>query len=331
MKRRITVILLLVLLALIMGCSRNAAVDTEENTDLIVVGFSQVGAESNWRVANTASMKEALSESEGFELIFDNAKQKQENQIKAIRTFIQQGVDYIVLAPITETGWESVLEEARVSGIPVILVDRQIDVQDQSLYTAWVGSDFRREADVAMEWLSRELIKKGLDTEPVNILHIQGTAGASAQIGRTAGLEAAVRAHPNWTIAAQLPGEYTQAKAYEAAKKYLTEHRDIDVVYSENDDMAFGVMEVMDELHIPYGAKGGVIVISFDAVHTALEACLAGKINLCVECNPLHGPRVAQLIRQIEGGELSQKKIYVEERSFSTDTLTEDVLSQRMY
>lgn len=129
----------------------------EAETTRITVGFSQVGAESDWRVANTESMRESLSEENGFELLFDNARQKQENQFKAIRTFIQQDVDYIVLAPVTETGWESVLEEARTAGIPVIIVDRQIETDDDSLYTSWVGSDFRRTADEAVSWLAETL------------------------------------------------------------------------------------------------------------------------------------------------------------------------------
>ena len=139
--RRLILLLSLALLLGLGGCMPYVRQTPEEETTLITVGFSQVGAESDWRVANTESMRESLSEENGFELLFDNARQKQENQFKAIRTFIQQDVDYIVLAPVTETGWESVLEEARAAGIPVIIVDRQVEVDDPSLYTSWVGSD----------------------------------------------------------------------------------------------------------------------------------------------------------------------------------------------
>ncbi len=313
------------------GCNEKPSEQAEGETDLIVVGFSQVGAESNWRVANTESLRNALSEENGYELIFDNAKQKQENQIKAIRTFIQQDVDYIVLAPITETGWDSVLAEAYAEGIPVIVVDRQVKIADQAMYAAWVGSNFRKEAQVAMQWLEQELIRTGKETGAVSILHVQGTAGATAQLGRSAGLEQAVQQHENWSIAAQLPGEYTQAKAYEVVLEYLKENRDIDVLYCENDNMAFGAMDAMDELRIRYGVPGGVILISFDAVHAALEACLAGKINLCVECNPLQGPKVVQLIQQMEAGERPQKNVYVSETYFTKDTLTKETLLNRAY
>ena len=332
MKRWMLIGLLLLTAMLLAGCvAGGSETQQPEEKKLILVGFSQVGSESNWRVANTDSMKKAFSEENGYELIFDNAKQKQENQIKAIRTFIQQEVDYIILAPITETGWESVLEEARAENIPVLIVDRQVNVADQDLYTAWVGSDFRQEARVATKWLEQELQRTGRQDDPIRILHLQGTISATAQLRRSAGLEEAAAAHDNWSIVAQLPGEYTQAKAYEVVMEYLMKDRDIDVLYCENDDMAFGAMEAMDRLGIAYGADGGVIVISFDAVHAALQACLDGKINLCVECNPLHGPRVASLIEQMEAGEQPPKKVYVEETSFSTDTLTEDVLQQRVY
>ena len=331
MKRWMLLCVLIVAALLLAGCNAGSNEQPDHDKKPILVGFSQVGSESNWRVANTDSMKKAFSEENGYELIFDNAKQKQENQIKAIRTFIQQEVDYIILAPVTETGWESVLEEARAENIPVLIVDRQVDVKDQTLYTAWVGSDFHKEGCVAMEWLDQELRRTGRQDEPVRILHLQGTMGATAQLGRSAGLEEAAAQHKNWSIVAQLQGEYTQAKAYEVVLEYMMQDRDIDVLYCENDDMAFGAMEAMDRLGIAYGANGGVIIISFDAVHAALQSCLDGKINLCVECNPLHGPRVASLIQQIEAGEQTPKKVYVEEACFSLDNLTEEVLQQRVY
>ena len=221
-----------------------------EREDLIVVGFSQVGAESDWRVANSESMRTTFTAENGYELIYDDARQKQENQFRAIRTFIQQEVDYIVLAPVTETGWESVLEEAREVGIPVVIMDRQVDVKDQSLYTSWVGSDFRREADVAMKWLAEELDRRGAAEEPVEILHLQGTVGATAQIHRTQGLWDAVDRHSNWHVAATLQGDFTEAKAYEVTAAFLERNKRVDVVYCENDNMAFGVMDALDDAGI---------------------------------------------------------------------------------
>ena len=270
MRRLILLLLSLALLLGLGGCMPYVRQTPEEERTLITVGFSQVGAESDWRVANTESMRQSLSEENGFELLFDNARQKQENQFKAIRTFIQQDVDYIVLAPVTETGWESVLEEARAAAIPVIFVDFFIDAAAPEIYTSWVGSNFRKTADEAVAWLSEKLKADGRE-EAVQILHLQGTPGSTAQLQRSAALAAGAAAHADWTIAAQLNGDFTQAKAYEETIAYLQSSPAPDVVYCENDNMCFGVMQAMDEMHIAYG-KGGVTLISFDAVRTALSA-----------------------------------------------------------
>ena len=327
--KRLTLLFLSFIL-LLSGCTPYIRQTPEEETSLITVGFSQVGAESDWRVANTESMRESLSEENGFELLFDNARQKQENQFKAIRTFIQQDVDYIVLAPVTETGWESVLEEARKAGIPVIIVDRQIETDDPTLYTSWVGSDFRRTADEAVAWLADALAQRETSEGSVQILHLQGTPGSTAQLQRSAALEAGAAAHENWTITAQLNGDFTQAKAYEETLAYLRENPAPDVVYCENDNMCFGVMQAMDELGIAYG-NGGVTLISFDAVRKALSYCKDGKIDLCAECNPLHGPRGRAIIEQLERGETPEKQSYVLERLFTGEKITDALLESRVY
>ena len=327
MKRRIPGLILLSVI-LLSACGRASDLGEESLTR---VGFSQLGSESDWRMANTESMTAALSEENGFELLFDNAKQRQENQLLAIRNFIQEDVDYIVLAPIMESGWDDVLQEAKEAEIPVIIVDRQIDVADEDLYTCWVGSDFRAEGERAVQWLEETLRLQGRQDNPLRILHIQGTDGATAQIGRTEALAEAIRKHPNWEIAATLPGEYTEAKSYELVRDFLVTDQRIDVIYSENDNMSFGAIRALDEAEIPYGNEGGILILSFDAVHDAMLLCREGKINLCVECNPLHGPRVSELIRQMEAGETPEKQNYVEETLFSSDTLTDDMLREREY
>ena len=303
--------------------SREAGIDE----DLVVVGFSQVGSESDWRLANTSSMISALSEGNGYRLLFDNAKQKQENQYRAIRNFIQQDVDYIVLAPISETGWDSVLREARAAGIPVIVVDRQVSVEDDSLYRSWVGSDFYQEGKTAVSWMEKEFAQAA----SLRVLHLQGTEGATAQLLRSLALEQAVSRHRTWSVEAVLKGEFTEAKGYEVVRDFLETGTDFDVLYSENDNMTFGAMRALDEAGITYGRDGRVKIISFDAVRKALEFCLDGKINLCVECNPLHGPRVDRLIRSCEAGEPVQKFSYVEETSFTCDTITREMVDQREY
>ncbi len=317
------------LAALLSGCGNTGA--EEPRDENIVVGFSEVGAESDWRVANTESMRNTFCEENGYELLFNDAKQKQENQIRAIRNYILQEVDYIVLAPAVETGWDEVLKEARDAEIPVIVMDRMISVEDENLYVAWEGSDFYGEAETAVEWLEKELEKQGRAEEEISILHIQGTLGATSQIGRTDGLLEGIEAHENWKLLATLPGEYTQAKTYEVVTEYLKGNREIDVIYCENDNSAFGALEAFDENGISYGTGGGVVVISFDATEAGLNLCMDGKINLDVECNPLNGPRVEAIIRQIENGETPDKFTYVDETYFTPDILTEELIAGRQY
>ena len=309
------------------GASSDPASSDDSASDLIVVGFSQVGAESDWRTANTQSMKDTFTETNGYKLIFDDAQQKQENQIAAIRNFIQQEVDYIVLAPVTETGWDTVLQEAKDAGIPVIIVDRMIDVSDDSLFTAWVGSDFRSEGDKAAAWI----VDQFKDKPEVNIVHIQGTIGSSAQIGRTAGLEDAVAKNSNLKIIAQQSGEFTQAKGQEVMESVLKQNDKIDVVYCENDNEAFGAIDALEAAGKTYGKDGDIKIVSFDATHAGLVDTLAGKIDYNVECNPLHGPRVEKIIKQLEAGETPDKKAYVDETAFEATTITQADIDARAY
>lgn len=316
--------LLLTALLLLTGCAKEAPVEPS----LTRVGFSQLGAESDWRVANTDSMIRAFSEENGYELLYDNARQKQANQLVAVRNFIVQGVDIIVIAPLEETGWEAVLQEAKNAQIPVIIVDREVAVEDTELYLTQIGSDFLTEGLQAVGWLENALENR---QEDVNILHIQGTYGATAQIQRTKAIEDAVRLHDNWHFAAQLAGDFTESKSYEMVRDFLAEKQDIDVIYSENDNMTFGAMRALDEAGITYGQGGDVTIISFDAARRALKLCMEGKINLCVECNPLHGPRVDELIRQYLAGETIPKQIFVEETVFTPEMLTPELIAARQY
>lgn len=296
---------------------------------MIVVGVSQLGAESEWRVANSESIKEALSEENGYRLLFDDARQKQENQILAIRKFIQQQVDYIVIVPLSEIGWESVLQEAKDAAIPVILADRMVQVDDPSLYATHIGADFLREGQMAMEWLEANTPPE----QPLQILHVQGTQASSAQMGRSAALLAAVERHDNWELLAQLDGDFTRAKAYSVVQSYLaqqTEKPPIDVVYCENDDEAFGAMQALEEAGYICG-EDGITVITFDATRASLEACLAGKICLAVECNPLLGEQVEETIQLIERGGTPVHQQYPEEKYFTRENLTEAFIETRPY
>lgn len=330
-KRMLAAVLFV--LVLLGGCTNEAQPTANPTEDKpIVVGFSQVGAESEWRVANTESMKATLSEENGYELFFDDARNEQENQIRAIRTFIQQDVDYIVFSPRVETGWDSILQETKEAGIPVIVIDRDIKVEDRRLYTAYIGSDFRKEGDKAIQWLENLLVKQGREADNIGIVHIQGTIGSSAQIGRTNALEDAFKQHPNWDKVAQVCGDFTRAKAYEVMVEILKQtNKKIDVVYCENDGEALGAIDAMEEAGLKCNADGGVIVISFDATRKGLKTCLDGKIALDVECNPLQGPYVDEIIKKLRDRKPIERERYIDEAQFDCFTITQGMIDGRGY
>lgn len=328
MKNKKTFMWLLLSLLVLTGCGSSRPVTTEqtkqtENIDegRIVVGFSQLGAESDWRSENTESMKKAFSIGNGYTLVFNDGQQKQTNQITAIRTFIQQDVDYIVLAPVMETGWDSVLEEAKEAKIPVILVDRMVDVADRSLYQCWIGSDFELEGKKVCEWLYQYTLANDIPSEDLHIVDLQGTLGSTAQLGRSRGLNEAAIEH-GWDIVALKDADFTQEKGREVMSELLREYDNINVVYCENDNEAIGAIKAIEAAGLTAGAdikNGEIMVLSFDGINReALAYAKEGKIACIGECNPLHGPRVAALIQNLERGREPEKFNYVEERIFST-------------
>ena len=295
-----------------------------EDDSLVVVGVSQVGSESVWRSAHTQSIQDAFTRAKGYMLIFDNARQKQANQIKAIRSFISQQVDYIVLSPIEESGWDTVLQEAKDAGIPVILMDRMVSVEDPSLYTAWVGSDFVREGQDAGHWLADYLKKQGKDQEKINLVVLKGTKGASATNGRTKGFNEVASEQQNWNILQQADGEFTIAKGKEEMARLLEQNDDIDVVVSQNDDMTFGALEAIREAGKTTGVNGDITVISFDAVPAGVELVKNGQINIDVQCNADQGKYVEQIIQDIEAGKEVEKAYYVPEKVYTQENAWED-------
>ncbi|MCR5774865.1 MAG: ABC transporter substrate-binding protein [Lachnospiraceae bacterium] len=362
LKRRILkesacLICALCLIAGTAGCGDTTPAVLAENdedkavySDDITIGLSQIGSESDWRMASTESVKAAFSAETGYDLIFDDAQQKQENQLKALREFIDQGVDYIVLDPIVETGWDSVLSEAKEAGIPVIVYDRRIEVEDDSLYACWIGSDFKLEGERACVWLQEYLNSKGI-TRNINIADIQGTLGASAQIGRSAALEEATMVNKNWRIIAQESGDFTTAKGKEVMNSMLNKYGDdINVVYAENDNMAYGVIEALEAKGYRAGLdidNGEILVLSFDSSNKGLQLTLEGKLAVNTECNPLYGPRLTEIIDALEAGEQVEKETYIEEEQFSgvsyigtiqvrnrpytVTNLTEELIKERAY
>ncbi len=314
MRKAVRFLLLAFLCLLLGGCSESQPPASEPQ---LLLGFSQLGSESSWRIGNTRDI-EAKAAEYGISLMMENANQKQENQIAALRRFIAYRVDVIAFSPIVEEGWDNVLKEAKEAGIPVIIVDRMVEA-DEDLYTAWVGSDFVLEGRLACEWLHWFTSKRGIDPSSLHIVDIQGTIGSSAQIGRSNAV-AEASAEYGWDLAAVVQGEYAQTKSREVMEDLLRRNSEINVVYCENDNEAYGALEALENAGKKAGIhpeQGEVLVISFDATTRGLSCVLDGRIAVDAECNPLHGPRVREIIEMLEEGRDVPKKTYVSEDVFS--------------
>ncbi|WP_030720831.1 ABC transporter substrate-binding protein [Streptomyces sp. NRRL F-2580] len=279
----------------------------------ITLGFAQVGAESGWRTANTKSVQEAAKKA-GITLKFSDAQQKQENQIKAIRTFIQQKVDVIAFSPVVESGWDTVLKEAKDAGIPVILTDRAVDTKDTSLYKTFLGSDFVKEGKSAGEWLTGAYAN---EQGPINIVELQGTTGSAPANDRKSGFADVIRADGKFKIVASQSGDFTRAKGKEVMQAFLKSQKDIDVLYAHNDDMALGAIQAIEES----GKKPGtdIKVISVDGIKDAFVAMTEGKINVVVECNPLLGDQLMELTKKVAAGQEVPTRVETEEGVFPQD------------
>jgi simple sugar transport system substrate-binding protein len=288
----------------------------------LVVGFAQVGAESSWRTAETESIK-AEAAKRGVTLKFSDAQGKQENQIKSLRAYIAQHVDAIILAPVVETGWEPVLREAKRSHIPVVLVDRGINVQDQSLYATLIASDFVSEGRMAGEWLAKKTGGKA------SIIELQGTPGAAPAIDRKKGFEEAIAKFPDMKIIASQSGDFRRSGGKEVMEALLKKYGgEVNAVYAHNDDMALGAIQAIEEA----GKKPGtdIIVVSVDGVKSAFEAIVANKLNCTVECNPLLGPMAFDAVEKSIKGETLPKKTVVQDKSYD-QTTAQAVIASRQY
>ena len=292
--------------------------------DKLVLGFAQVGAESGWRTANTKSVQEAAQAS-GIELKFSDAQQKQENQIKAIRSFITQKVDVIAFSPVVESGWDQVLVEAKNANIPVILTDRAVDSKDTSLYKTFIGSDFVLEGKTAGVWLVTEYAGK---SDTVNIVELQGTTGSAPANDRKAGFADVIKADPKFKVIASQTGEFTRAKGKEVMEAFLKANPKIDVLYAHNDDMGLGAIEAIEAA----GKKPGtdIKIITVDAVKDGMTALSEGKINYIVECSPLLGPQLMDLAKKVVAGETVPARVLTEESAFTPEQ-AKAVLADRKY
>jgi galactofuranose transport system substrate-binding protein len=293
----------------------------------IVLGFAQVGKESEWRVANTESIKAAARQA-GIDLIFVDGEQRQDIQIEAIRSFIQKKVDIIAFSPVVESGWEAVLKEAKAAGIPVILSDRAVDVKDESLWVTFMGSDFVEEGRRAARWL----IDYMKTTRPVNIVELQGTIGSAPAIDRTVGFLEVLKDHPNYRIIASESGDFFRNVGKDVMRGILKDLRAknqrVDAIFAHNDDMGLGAIEALEEVGFKPGKD--VVIVSVDAARGAFKAMIAGKLNCTVECSPLLGPQLMKAVKDYESGKNLPVRIITAESVFPAEVAAR-VLPYRKY
>ena len=320
MRKRIVAILVLLVLFLLTGCAGKQ--ETGGDSASVVVGFSQLGAESSWRIANTASMEQAAKDA-GYGLMMENANQKQEKQIDAIRSFIAYRVDVIVFSPIVQTGWDNVLQEAKQAGIPVILMDRTIKTEDDSLYTAYVGADFIAEGHRAGEYLVRKA--DTMNADHLRIVEICGTTDSAPMRDRQRGfMDVISQDKERFEVIDSVDGDFLQSKGEECMRELLNKYgtEGIDVVFAHNDAMMLGALNVLDSFDD--STKKDMILITVDGEKAAVDALKAGRINCVVQCTPHLGPSVMKLVRDITAGKEIPKAYYPEEGVFCDfDDLTD--------
>ncbi|GHJ43727.1 LacI family transcriptional regulator [Catellatospora sp. TT07R-123] len=312
-RRGLAVVTAGLLVAGMAACGNSDTGDKPADDGKLTLGFSQVGAESGWRTANTNSIKESATAA-GIELKFDDAQGKQENQIKAIRNFIQQKVDVIAFSPVVSSGWDTVLKEAKDAGIPVILTDRSVDSADKSLYKTFIGSDFIKEGKLAGEWLVEQTKSA---TAPVNIVELQGTTGSAPANDRKKGFGDAIAANPNLKVIASQTGDFTRAGGKAVMEQFLKANPKIDVLFAHNDDMGLGALEAITAAGKVPGKD--ITIITIDAVHDGMQALADGKFNFIAECSPLLGPQLMDLVKKVKAGETIPTRIETQEGTFTSE------------
>lgn len=300
----------------------------KKDRNMIQVGYSQVGTESAWRLANTESIKRAAREA-GIGLHFEDADQQQDRQIEAIRTFIKEEVDVIVLSPVVDSGWDEILTEAKEAGIPVLLSDRKIETEDDGLYLTYIGADFMEEGRRAMRWIAANVKPADGAEGKVKIMELQGTLGASPTVERKRGFEEQMTGNPDYRIAYSKSGDFTYEGGRQIIEEYLARYPwNIDVIYAHNDDMALGAVDALEE----HGIRAGVdaVIVSVDGTKDAFKAMIEGKLNCAVECNPLLGPQLMKAVQDLMAGKELPLRIITEEKVYD-QSVARAVIKERKY
>ena len=306
------------------GCRKTAEKKAPE-AESFILGFSQIGAESAWRNGHTRSVQDAAAAA-GVQLLYFNAEQKQENQIKAIRSFIAYQVDVIAFVPIVSNGWEHVLNEAREAGIPVLICDREIDIHNTSFYAGFIGTDSLRQGQSAAEFLLGKFPPDTLQSgRPIRIVELSGTEGSSVAINRGLGFRELIGAYHaahhaeagfrGFEIIFSESGDFLRSKGYELMCSIMDTLSDIDVIYSHNDSMTLGAIDAMKERGVRPGRD--IVIVSIDAEQAAIDALEQGEINCVVECNPKQGPEILRLAALLAQGEAIPRVTYMNEKVFS--------------
>ena len=298
-SRSIALLLLTLLLALsLSGCAPQSAPEEDAADDAVLLGFSQLGRESAWRMGNSRDIQEA-AERAGVQLMYDNAQQEQENQINAIRSFIAYQVDVIAFAPIVEQGWDTVLQEARDAGIPVLLTDRFIVTEDPSLYVGYVGADFLAEGRKAGAFMVEKADREGL--EDLKIVELSGTLSSTPMQQRSSGFREMIEGDERFHILETVSGDFLRSKGKECMQALLARHAEIDVLFSHNDSMTLGAIEAIEEAGLRPGED--IIIITVDGEQAAIDLLQEGKINCVVECTPMLGDIIMDLTKKLAAGE----------------------------
>ena len=283
----------------------------------VTVAFTQIGQESDWRTANTDSVIKAI-EAEGWKLVYDDAQQKQENQVKALRNFISQGVDYILFTAVVSTGWEEVLKEVNEAEIPLILMDRMPDNMADIQYAAAFGGDFVEEGRRMALWTKNYVEKIGRSGEELNVVILEGTTGADAASGRQQGIMEILKDTPNLKVIASQSGNFTRAEGQPVMESFLKAHDKIDILLAHNDDMALGAIDAIKAAGKVPGKD--IIIVGCDAPKTAFDAIIAGDMNATIECTPLYGPFVVDALKKLMAGEdLGRDLIHPAESCFDAE------------
>ncbi len=327
MKKLVLLVVVMAIMIAVVGCAPTAAAPggaapaasaKKEYSDMTLC-YPQLGAESDWRTANTASIKETADKLGVKKLVFSDAQQKPENQISAVRSCIQQGVDVIALPPVVEDGWDAVLTEAKNANIPVIIVDRTVKA-DSSLYAAHIGSNMVLEGERAGAEMNKLLPDGG------KILELSGTTGSGAAVGRAEGFRKAL--NKNIEIVDTQTGNFTRAEGKPVMEAFLKKYgNDIDGVFIHNDDMAIGAIEAMKAAGLK---PGDIKIISVDGTRGGFQAMIDGWIQADVECNPLLGPQVYELALKLMNGETIEREILTNETVYYPDN-AEELLPTRKY